>query len=788
MTFPDDSTSFAAISSDAPALAPVAPGRFAVPRNAGPLLLYLLIGLGILWPYRGKQFRPAGDLSNVIALSIEAERGWREGQFPVRVAPDTQQRQRYPIFQYYGNFPYSVMGGMSAFLRINPYTGWKLMSLASFLAAGYFTLRLSLWLCGNFRAATLAGAVFLCAPYLMTDLNARGAFAEMLALNLMPAAFYATARCLSSRRPKWICWCAISWTLIGLTHNITYLYGATFAAAFFFPFLFLGKPVRRAGRLALAGAAHGLMMLWYVLPQFRTVPLLSVRDAAGDPFGMRVLTPMRILLAPVLTNTPEGASTPALGLQVGWPILAGVLLALFALFHRRRRPFRWVALVCLLLGFFTALFAAWSPVDFWRHLPKPYYFVQFTYRLLVFVVVFGSALTAFGLARLFPRRVPTWAVFLMLATAGLAVASYVPRGHYVQAGLVKGLYAYPLNDGLPEYLPAGPAMRATSVSNADPENHHWSDHLSGLAAHPVPAGQRPRVGLPLKAVQYGAKTRCNYDAEQSVWLDLPVLDYPGMLDVQDNGRRVPYFNSGMYVSLPLEAAKHHITVRFVGVRWANFVSLLATIAVIGGLGFAIARDRRNWSRPHGKPELPAAQPRVARDAGRFGPGEALVGFSVLLLMAGVPQFRLIQRLMDHRPDLVSVTASASETGPENAFDDDQFTVWQADGSRPAWLEATFARSGHLHAIVLDARITTLYETWEHVAVTLRDHGIITYQGDFDLPLAWTRARETIEFPQVSVDEIDLRFSKPVTRKPDGVKLEADQVNPGYSEIKPQWDR
>jgi hypothetical protein len=789
MTF-TRSDSSTAVASGSPMLQPVARGRFMLPRGAGPLLLYLLISLGILWPYRSHKFRPAGDLPNVMALSIEGERAWREGQFPPRVGPDCQNGQRYPVLQFYGAFPYGVMGGMTAFLGIGPYTGWKLMALASFLVAGYFMLRLSYWLCGNYRAAALSGAVFLCAPYLMTDLHARGAFAEMLALNLMPAAFYCTARCLSSRKLKWACWSAVVWTLIGTTHNITYLYGATFGAAFFLPFVFLGKPVRRFGRLALAGGLHGLMMLWYVLPQFHIVPLLNISDNVGSPFLSNNLTPLWILLAPLRANTPEGASTPTLGLQVGWPILAGVLLGLVALFRLgRRRRFRWAALLCLLLGFATAFFVAWSPIDFWGHVPKAYYFVQFTYRLLVFVVLFGSALTAFGLARLFRRGVPMWAALLVLGAAGLAVSSYVPRGHYLVPDLVKGIYATPMNEGLTEYLPAANAMAATSVSDADPANVHWDNHLSALAAHPLAHDGRRRVALPLKKVQKGAKVRCNYHASGPVWLELPVLDYPGMLDVQDNGRRAPYSNSGMYVAVPLAAGAHHVTVRFVGVRWANFVSLIAVLVVIAILGVSMARDclkRRQTNRDASPNGAPPAR-RAVSVAGFLSPGEALAGFAVLLAAAVVPLFRPIDRLFDHRPNLVRVTATASTSGPENAFDDEPMSVWVADGSRPATLTARFTKAAPLHGLVLDARITSMYEAWEHVAVTVLDHGKVSYQGEFDLPLQWTRARETIEFPRVSGDQIELRFTRPVLRKPNGEVVGPGAVNPGYSEIKPLWD-
>ena len=40
----------------------------------------------------------------------EAKNALAEGQFPLRVAPKQNDGSRYPIFQYYGNLPYTVGG------------------------------------------------------------------------------------------------------------------------------------------------------------------------------------------------------------------------------------------------------------------------------------------------------------------------------------------------------------------------------------------------------------------------------------------------------------------------------------------------------------------------------------------------------------------------------------------------------------------------------------------------------------------------------------------------------
>lgn len=52
-----------------------------------------------------------------------------------------------------------------------------------------------------------------------------------------------------------------------------------------------------------------------------------------------------------------------------------------------------------LLGLFAlALFMVWSPIDIWRFLPRMFSYVQFSYRLLMFVVLWGSLLTAYTFA------------------------------------------------------------------------------------------------------------------------------------------------------------------------------------------------------------------------------------------------------------------------------------------------------------------------------------------------------------------------------------------------------
>src|SRR5436305_8662285 len=79
-------------------------------RCAVPMLLYLVAATAFMWPYYSVEFRPRGDLVFVIDATIEARAALRERQFPIRVAPREWDGVRHPIFQFYGNFPYTVTG------------------------------------------------------------------------------------------------------------------------------------------------------------------------------------------------------------------------------------------------------------------------------------------------------------------------------------------------------------------------------------------------------------------------------------------------------------------------------------------------------------------------------------------------------------------------------------------------------------------------------------------------------------------------------------------------------
>lgn len=723
-----------------------------------PLLLYVLISLLLVWPYHPSAVRQTGDMKTVLALVIEARRALAEGQFPIRVAPDLQSGTRYPQFQYYGNFPFTLAGATCALCNDDPYLAWKVVTFAALVVGGWFMRRLAYALVHNDPAAVMAGATFLCAPYLLTDLYARLAFTELIAINLLPAAFYFSVRCFRSPHWRYIVASALAWALVALSHNITYLYGVLFLALLLLSQFTRARGPRRIGRLALAGLLHAALVIWYVAPQLATLNLLEIGSIFTPQFYAG-LAPLHVLLSPTLLNTPQGEETPNLGLQIGWPILAGVLVALGLVFTpRQRRP---LALRLLVL-WGVALAIAWSPFDFWRHLPRAFWFVQYPYRLLMFVVLFGSILCGYTLAVLFPRRMPATAVIALLSALGLSMASYYPHGRVpLYSSLTRELKADPNLPRLKEFVPKAVAL---TVANQD-------------AGGPAIGEFLPRENANL---HYGRITRCGFAAAHPTVLAIPVLDYPGLLDVRVDGQKVQYGNAARFVAVRVPPGTHHIAIRFAGLSWANAASLVAWLGVllvtIGNIAFRARPGALRFAHEARSVQLP----------GLF---TILMGFASMLICVTIPNTQSVRLLFATGPEIVATADHSTWDGlPEYAFDGLPQTAWMAGTGHPTHLTVRFSHPAKLHGVELHPKLVSLYEGWRHVRLVLIDGKRKVLDQRFDFADAGANRQQVIAFPSVQASRVEFEFSDPVDRRNDGSQIPAGELSPSYSEIHFLWDR
>lgn len=723
------------------------------PRRAAPfaILLYALIAASVLWPFRGPEVKFTGDLYPVISGIVEARNALAQGQFPIRVAPTQWDGTGYPIFQYYGNFPYTIAGALDLLPGIDAYTAWKIVVFSALVAAGVFTSRCSILLTGRRHrsGAMIAGAAYMAAPYMLTDIFARGLLGEVIAFCLLPLLLHCAMKLYFRPAFRHLIATAVAWALIGLTHNITYFYASIFLGLFF---LFQARMTRRSMRrnLGLAGAAaiQATLVAWYFVPQIKTLDLLNVGLQLG-PFESPGRAPLSVLLAPMLT-APPGVAGTALGIQVGWPALAGAIAVFIGLFVKRKSAgdkFVRSMGIWLLLLFVLALFMAWSPVDFWKRLPRTFSYVQFPYRMLMFCVLWGSLLVAIAIRQFVPQGIRCWQTMLFLAAIGLAASTYRP-------GRLAG-------------DPQAAARAATGPTMSGLADYRLRDTVPSVEA----------AEIPVTRIDGANGHRFRIETPQPARLRLPVLYYPGLLRIRVDKKTVSYQNAQGFVAVDVPAGLHRIDARFVGVGWANALSLMGWIIVAPG-GAVIwlgGFRRRTCQRVFGGRRLILTV---------FGFGVFLAGLRIGAICAAA------QNLL-HPPVKFSVTASRPSPPqfvPQNAFDGDRLTEWAATGSEPITLWLDVANPEVLRRVDLESRGLGLYEGWQHVRVKLFREGQWVNERDIDMPQASRQRLIAIDLPSTPATRFEFEFSNPVTKLLDGKEVSRGAVNPGYSEIRLHWAR
>lgn len=730
--------------------APQNPGRRTTP---GPLLLFALFGAFYVIPPQGSD--------RLVHLSgiVEARHALREGQFPPRVAPHLSKGTRYPVFQFYGALPYGVAGAVALVTGADAHDAWRVVTFLSVTCAGFYAYRCSLLMTRQVWASIVAGVVFVTAPYLSTDFRARFAFTEAVSFCLLPAVLYYSLCAFATRRWGPLIAAAVAWALLAMSHSITILYGSILLGLF--ALTLVGPDLRKfARRLVRVTAAYLLglaLAAWYLAPQVRVLDVLvmTTDNASASPIGSTAWAPLYALLSPVLTVAPEAKNSPYLGVQVGWPILAAVVLALAhaarAATVRRRpdglhRPGAWM-MARLLLALALAFFIVWSPVDFWPYVPKLFYNLQITYRLLMFVVLWGSLLAGMALAALWrrtPGGMPAWPAWACVLLCAIVAMPFQGWGFdRVSSRTVKALDKAPFFG------------QAEHQYNALPQR--MEEHR--LEVPPGAALMTAAQAAP--HVRPGRVTRAEVTVERRTVVQLPVRFYPGLLEVRHNGGRVE--TSGHvdgFVAVDLPPGRHELEVRFVGVRWANWVSGAAWVGVAVSAIVAIRRLMPSASvarRPRLRPAFPVT-------AALFG--------SVLLAVPMAVPAAVVHRKKAAALRSVGRVLVSSEAFPgakaHNAFDGDRETEWVTIPGASAWIAITPPAPRVVSSIELEPRQTELLGGWHTVTVVLRSEGKTVSEQTFRLPDAARQPLQVLRLDAPALaDTIELRFADPVTLRRDG---------------------
>lgn len=438
-----------------------------------------------MFPFRWDRPTSHSEITSVLAGIEQARLALREGQFPVRVAPRDNEGNRYPLYQFYGALQFNTAGIVALVTDWPAYRAFKAVTLAMLLVGAICTYRLGWRFTRSPSASAVGVLVFTLSPYMFTDLHARGAVAETYAFNVLPMALFYALRCFDERRWTDVPKVAIAWSLLAMAHNITYLYATTLVAILLLTYTpWRRRSLQGYGLLLVAGLIHAAMIAWYVVPQTMLAKEMVISLNAAPVTSTawaRDLVNWRGLLSPVLRSA-DGSSTGRLALQIGWPILVGVIAAVGALVFRRLPPNQRGDVIRLAALFALSVFMALAVVDVWQYLPSPYGYIQFPYRMLLFVVMWGALLTTIGWSA-WVRDRPTSALppapVVAAGMLSLLVAStYVSAMPPLSRAATRELYESGQMGGRNDYLLTSTAVARTTRFHPDADLAGWEWSLS----------------------------------------------------------------------------------------------------------------------------------------------------------------------------------------------------------------------------------------------------------------------------------------------------------------------
>jgi hypothetical protein len=385
-------------------------------------LAILLIASPLLFTSDG--FAP--DFTNELWLASVQQHVISAHLHPTLFLHTTRLGVFYPIFAFYGGTAFALTGALAVVLGGSTTLAFEAMVLAAMVAAygGLFWLARQLGVKGVMAHAP--AIVFVTSAYYISVLYGKGAWAEFLAVSMLPLVLAASLRLVRGRWRVWpVAGLVAASTVLSGTHNVTLLWGSTVAiVALAVYWLLSGRsrelPWRRilavAGLIALGVGLNG----WFLLPDLSYARHTNISSTVVPYSATNRYNTFAEIFDPFRMQ-PSGAAMP--GLYVQAPVLALIWGLLAAPLSWRYRGLRaGVATALIVLGGLLVLIMSSGA---WSSLPNLFQRAQFPHRLQTYVAFACAGLVLLGALALTRRAQSGRATRLDRAFAlglGLAVA------------------------------------------------------------------------------------------------------------------------------------------------------------------------------------------------------------------------------------------------------------------------------------------------------------------------------------------------------------------------------
>lgn len=525
------------------------------------------------------------ELQNHISAVWGAKQALENGQFPPRTTPFLEKNFGNAFTQFYAPVLYTVSGLLNQyFFPKNPFLALKSVLWASLLLGMIYFYHLIDFLIKSRHIAVLSATVYVTAPYILVNIFGLGHIPESVAQGIIPVILYYSFKIyfVEEINIKLIFISSIFWFVLLGTHPITFFYFSLFFALFLVLIGVLSKiKIKKFFFIGISYIYGIILGLYYFVPTLKYATFTNIGDHIHFiyyKFATFLTTSLSTLLSfsaaspmPLPANHWIGEGSK-IYISLGLPTEIGFCLGIYSLICKRSiwfnevKKFLFPALLC----FFLVFLAVWTPVyDVWNLFPTIFQIGQFTYRFMSQVMWIGTICFALSLYIFFKNNIRLKHTIVFLFLIVISSQSWFIQFNEKQSQIsIETIITNPILHG------------ATDAYLMNPDKIKTAKELHLTDSFVLP-----------ECVWHHKKTLCEVTIGKDLvtMVLLPVFFYPNMLDIKVNGKKVSYFPlkvSSIFrseikspfmllVGLTLPEGTYKIESYFIGLSWANYVSVAA---------------------------------------------------------------------------------------------------------------------------------------------------------------------------------------------------------------------
>ncbi|MBU2632609.1 hypothetical protein KKG52_02725 [Patescibacteria group bacterium] len=365
-------------------------------KKLSPLLLVILLSLFALTPFFQPGFFSMHDNTQVERVS-EITNSIKDGMFPVRWVLNLGFGYGYPIFNFYGPFPYYYASFFAFFFNVLIAT--KIMIASAIMLSGIFMYLLAKEFWGK-KGAILSALLFVFAPYHAVNTYVRGAIGELWAYAFLPLVFYGIWKSYKEKKWKYVVIGSLGFAGLTASHNLSAFMITPFILALIM-FLFFYSDQKQKIYIGLVFLLGLLISGFYWLPAILEMGYTNVRSQVGGGADFRD----HYVCISQLWNSPWGFGGSAKGCLDGLSLKIGKIHVAFAILSlitalilylkTKKINKQIIAIVIGFVGLFFSIFLTLKESSFIWEIFKPMEYIQYPWRFLTLISFFISFIAGF---------------------------------------------------------------------------------------------------------------------------------------------------------------------------------------------------------------------------------------------------------------------------------------------------------------------------------------------------------------------------------------------------------